>query len=747
MRDKSAGTEGSHTVRPGLLVGAGPRSAVPAAAASAPPLPGQGGDRTVSVSIATAMNEALAHYNAGRLAPALRLASQILAGRPQRADAHNLMGAILSAKGDRAGAARSFAEATRLDPGNALFFANLGETERLCGRLDEALAALTRAVALDPHSAQAFNNLGIVRFERREFEEAVKCYETAIATDAGYPEAHNNLGNALRALGHDEAAVESYQQALLLREDYPEAYNNLASVLRDEGNLDEAEHCYRKAIELRPTYLDPYGNLAGLLVDNKRADEALRVLGEALRIDENHVPTLITVARTQLSLGNHAQAEQACRLALAQDADNADAAVAFGEVLQELDRFPEALVAFERAVALEPDASDIRNHYGVCLKAVGRLDEARSQFLKAIELNPQAYGCYSNLSDLERFTPDNSHLLAMEAVIAAAADAESPRYLSLHFALGKAYDDLGEYEKAIRHYKIGAATKRAKLDYDEKETGTFFDTIRSTFSRAFLDSCAFAGNPSRLPIFIVGMPRSGSTLVEQILSSHPKIFGAGETKEFSRRLGALRSRFPSLPKYPALVTKMKPEHFAILSDGYLGAIGEAAGTAARATDKLLTNYYFVGLLHVLFPNARFINTRRNPVDTCWSAFTKLFKDDMPHSYDFGELGRYYRKYEELMDHWQAVLPRGTIKTVVYEDVVNDVEACAREIVDFVGLPWDPACLAFHESDRPVKTASVVQVRKPVYRSSVERWRRYGAEIQPLVDALGYQTGETRNVHD
>jgi tetratricopeptide (TPR) repeat protein len=685
------------------------------------------------------MNEALAHYNAGRLAPALRLASQILSARPQRADAHNLMGAILSAQRDHEGAARSFAEATRLDPLNALFFANLGEAERLRGNLDAALAALTRAVALDPQSAQALNNLGIVRFERRELDDAVKCYQSAIAIEASYAEAHNNLGNALRALGRDEAAIECYQEALLLREDYPEAYNNLAAALRDQDSLEEAEHCYRKAIELRPTYLEPYGNLAGLLVDSKRGDEALRVLGEALRIDENHVQTLIYVGRTQLGLGNHAQAEQACRLALQQDPDSADAKLALGEVMQEVDRFPEALQAFEGAIALAPDSFDGHNQYGVCLKSVGRLEEARTEFLRALELNPRAFGCYSNLADLERFTPDDPHLRAMEAILAEVSDPESPRFLALHFALGKAYDDIGEYAKAIHHYKIGAAIKRSKLDYDEAETIAFFDAIRSTFSRGLLDSRPFPGNPSQMPIFIVGMPRSGSTLVEQILSSHPAIFGAGETKEFSRRIGALRSRFPSLPKYPALVSKMKPEHFAMVAAGYLGAIKDQAGTAAlRFTDKLLTNYYFVGLLHMLFPNAKFINTRRNPVDTCWSAFTKLFKDDMPHSYDFGELGRYYLKYDELMAHWQAVLPPGTIKTVVYEEVVDNVEACARELVEFVGLPWDPACLAFHRSDRPVKTASVVQVRKPVYRSSLERWRRYGAEIQPLVDALGYK---------
>jgi hypothetical protein len=216
------------------------------------------------------------------------------------------------------------------------------------------------------------------------------------------------------------------------------------------------------------------------------------------------------------------------------------------------------------------------------------------------------------------------------------------------------------------------------------------------------------------------------------------VFGAGEIKEFSRRLNALRSRFPALPKYPQIAVKMNQAHYKIVTEGYLSTLKGYSPTAARVTDKLLTNYYFVGILHVMFPNAKFIHTKRNPVDTCWSAYTKLFKDDMPHSYDFGELGRYYKKYEELMAHWDAVLPTGLIKTIVYEDVVDNLESCARELIEFLNLPWEPACLSFHESDRPVKTASVTQVRKPVYRTSIEKWRRYGDRMQPLVDALGYE---------
>ena len=319
-----------------------------------------------------------------------------------------------------------------------------------------------------------------------------------------------------------------------------------------------------------------------------------------------------------------------------------------------------------------------------------------------------------------------------------ASDPMSERYMALHFGFGKAYEDIGEYDKAFAHFQIGATLKRAKLKYDEAETFGFFDAIRQTFSAEFFARRPFEGSPSNVPIFIIGMPRSGSTLVEQILSSHPQIFGAGEIKEFSRRLNALRSRFPALPKYPQIAVKMNQAHYKIVTEGYLSTLKGYAPTAAHVTDKLLTNYYFVGMLHVMFPNAKFIHTKRNPVDTCWSAYTKLFKDDMPHSYDFGELGRYYKKYEELMAHWDEVLPPGLIKTIVYEEVVDNVETCARELLEFLNLPWDPACLSFHESDRPVKTASVTQVRKPVYRTSIEKWRRYGERMQPLVDALGYQ---------
>jgi hypothetical protein len=307
--------------------------------------------------------------------------------------------------------------------------------------------------------------------------------------------------------------------------------------------------------------------------------------------------------------------------------------------------------------------------------------------------------------------------------------------LPLHFASAKALDDRGQHEKALEHYIIGGRMKRQQLDYKEGETFGFFDSIREAFPKEIFENRAFQGLDDDRPVFIVGMPRSGSTLVEQILSSHPDVFGAGEVKYLSRALGQLRDRFPSLPKYPEMVGKVTPPQLDIVAKNYQQALANGAGEAKKITDKLLTNYFFLGFINLLFPNAKVIHTQRDPVDTCLSGFTKLFKDDMPHSYDLTELGHYYGKYRELMEHWEKVLPKGFMTTVQYEDVVADTEKEAKRLIEFLGLPWDAKCVDFHKSDRPVKTASVAQVRKPIYKTAVKRWKKYGTGLQPLVDAI------------
>ena len=695
----------------------------------------------VNVTPAKAIEMAGQLYSRRNYAQAERVCRQIISARPGNADAHNILGVSLAALGNSKDAIAELKRAVKINAQAPSYHANLGEILRQSGKLDEASEALEEAIRLDPNNAQALNNLGIIQYEKRNFAKAVEYYQQALALNANMAEALNNLGNALRMTGDVDGAMHAYQEALTQRAVYPEVYNNLGTLLQQDRKVEEAEHALRKAIQQNPQYIEAHNNLAQLLFAQKNEVEALRVLGEALKFAPTNVQTLLLTSKIQLKRNNLQAAEQATQLALKEENENPEALTILGQVLHETDRYDEALDVLDRALKKAPENPEALNFYGVALKSVGRLDEAREYILKALKLNDAMYGAYANLNDLVDFSEGIGEELfnRMDAIFESVQNQEADQFLALHFAYAKALDDRGQHEKALEHYIIGGRMKRSQLEYKEDETHGFFDAICAAFPKEVFENRKYEGLDDDRPVFIVGMPRSGSTLVEQILSSHPDVYGAGEVKYLARALGQLRDRFPSLPKYPDMMAKITPAQLDITAKNYQQALAQGAGNAKRITDKLLTNYFFLGLINLLFPKAKVIHTQRNPVDTCLSGFTKLFKDDMPHSYDLAELGRYYAKYREVMEHWEQVLPEGFLTTVVYEDVVADTEKEARRLIEFLGLPWDDRCVDFHKSDRPVKTASVAQVRKPIYKTSVERWRKYGPGLQPLVDAVGWKS--------
>jgi tetratricopeptide (TPR) repeat protein len=701
------------------------------------PGPGPGGlpPGKAMVTVKDALERAQRMMANGRPDRAEALLRSVVNARPKHADARNLLSVALYRLDRRDEAIKSLREAIKLNPDNTNYYCNLGEMERQAGHLDSATISLNKAIAIDPDCVQAFNNMGIVHYDQRQFAKAAECYRKVIALKPDHAEAYNNLGNALRAMGQPNEAIIEYENAIEQRENYAEAYNNMGVMLREMQKFEEAEMAFRRAAGIKPNYVEATNNLASILIFQKRYDDALRLLADLLKVHPKEPRTLVNVARAQLMRGSNQQAERAVKAILEENPDNIEALNLYGQICHEMDRFDEALKTFERTLELRPNDLEALNYYGVILKSVGRLDDARQTFIKALELQPRALGAYSNIVDLEKFTPDNPLFVAMTQMLEKAKYPENERFMAMHFALGKAYDDMGEYEKALHHFGVGTKLKRAQLNYDEADVFKFFDDIRAVFDEEFFKNRPYEGNPTNLPIFIIGMPRSGSTLTEQIIQSHPDVYGAGEIKTLSACIGAVRMKYPSLPKFPAMAKVMRPTQFAGIADRYLKAIGSYSPTAKRVTDKLLTNYYFTGLLHTLYPNAKIIHTMRSPVDTCLSSYTKLFKDDMPHSYDFREIGRYYGKYYELMAHWRSVLPPGVMKDVQYEEVVADTENKAKEIIAFLGLEWDERCLKFHESERAVKTASVAQVRRPIYKSSSERWRRYGAGLNPLIESL------------
>ncbi len=337
----------------------------------------------------------------------------------------------------------------------------------------------------------------------------------------------------------------------------------------------------------------------------------------------------------------------------------------------------------------------------------------------------------------KHFAPGDLQLQAMEGLARNIGALEEEQKIGLHFALGKAYADLGDHVRAFDHLVQGNALKRRRIIYDERMALAVIARIGHAFTAELIKSKSGLGvHASKVPVFIVGMPRAGTTLVEQMLASHPLVFGGGERHDFSDALAELIDTESATSPIRQLVQSLDREKLAGIAARYLAASRAIAPDAARVTDKMPANFRFAGLIHLALPQARIINVRRDPIDNCMACFSQSFADDnQAFSYDLGELGRYYRAYAELMDHWRGVLPSDVLLDVHYEELVDDFEAQARRIVAHCGLEWDERCLAFHETERRIKTASAVQVRQPLYRSAVGRWQPYRDMLKPLLDEL------------
>ena len=628
-----------------------------------------------------------------------RRASEI---EPGAAELHNNLGAALSELGRHEEAAASYRRAIELRPRSAELHDNLGLALAGLGRPEEAAASYRRAIEIEPDHGQAHNNLGVVLSRLGRFEEAVASYRRAVAITPGDAEAHNNLGAALSRLGGHEEAAERYRRAIEIAPDHAEAYNNLGNALGELDRADDAVACYQRAIEIAPAYADACANLGTLQVKIRRYDAAAVSFRRALAINPE-------IAEAQNGLAH----------ALAQGR-----------------QVGEAIAHYEKALLIKPDYAEAHNNLGLALKMLGRIDEGQRAIETAIRLAPNRVEFYVSLaSSSKRFAAGDPHLAAMEELALDAASLSSDDQMQLHFALGKALADAGRHEESFTHLLAGNALKRRQTPYDEAAFLAMFDRIRRVFTAELMQEKAGLGHPSAVPVFIIGMPRSGTTLIEQILASHACVFGAGEIGDLTDAVAQLITPGRTSAEFPEGVRDMSGAQLRQLGGSYLERVSALAPAALRITDKLPANYSLAGLIHLALPNARIIHVRRDPVDTCLSCFSILFGGHQPQTYDLAELGRYYRAYAALMEHWRGMLPPGVMLEVQYEEVVADFDRQARRIVAHCGLDWDDACLEFHKTQRPVWTASVNQVRQPIYRTAIGRWRPYRDMLGPLLAEL------------
>jgi len=677
----------------------------------------------------------------GFLADADDLMHRAAVAEPDNADAVHMLGIIAYQSGKLDQAIEHVRHAISLKPDVALYHANLGEMCRLAGRVEDAIAAGRRALEINPDYVAVLSNLGIALFDQGKFEEALAHYDRAIALQEDFARAHSNRGNALQRLKRFADAEQSYRRALELQPNFAEAWNNLGTCLRELRRPEEAESVYLKALQLSPSNPDLLDNLALALKDLDRLDEAAELLQRALVIEARSDEFHVHYGAVLLDQHKIEQAAAATERALALQPNNHDAANLMGRVAFERGNLTEALAYYRRALALRPDHADAYNNMGNALKDLGKLQDAQGAYLEALRLDPSVTNVYVNLADLKTFAPGDPHLAAMQSLAGMSDGLSKTDRMQLDFALAKAYADLKDYDRSFTHLRAGNAAKRARISYNEKSAFALFDSIEAVFTPGLIAKKSGSGDGSSMPIFVFGMPRSGTTLVEQIIASHPLVHGAGELQTLNDVILTVRGPDGNTIPYPEFVPALDASALSNIGARYVAAVRELVyknteAKSERVTDKLPSNYNFAGLIHLALPNAKMIHTVRNPVDTCMSCFSKLFSAEQSHAYDLGELGRYYKRYERLMTHWHRVLPAGRILDVRYEDIVADLEGQARRIIAHCGLPWNDKCLSFHVTDRPVRSASATQVRRPIYQSAIGRWRVYEEHLGPLLSALG-----------
>src|SRR5574340_752595 len=472
---------------------------------------------------------------------------------------------------------------------------------------------------------------------------------------------------------------------------------------------------------------------ASLLAQGK---DALLALQKATRFLPDDAVVHYNLGNNFKKLGGLEEAEVSYRRALLIEPDFAEVHSNLGNTLLEQGRLDEAEASCRQAIRIKPDLAEAHYNLGIVLNEQGRLDEAEASHRRALEIDPDFVEGRFSLALVRKVQAGDENLAALVAIEEAAQKGATPlsdkEAVYLHFALGKSYDDTGDYEKAFPHFLKACKLKRATFDYDPDRTTQHFASIMRVFDQPAMDRLRGGGDPSHLPIFVLGMPRSGTTLTEQIIASHPEVHGAGELPD----LMAIARRDIAGAAFPDNLPLLDRERLAAWGAEYVAGLRRRAPDAPHITDKMPENFLAVGLIHLMLPNAKIIHVNRNPVDTCLSCFTTLFNHKQEHTYDLAELGRYYADYARLMEHWRKLLPGGAFLDVQYEDIVADQEAQARRIIEYCGLEWNDACLDFHKNKRPISTASMTQARQPTYKSSVERWRPYEKFLGPLLDALG-----------
>ncbi len=644
-----------------------------------------------------------------------------------------LLGAINGQLGAFDEAADCFRRVIRIRP-SAEAWDNLGLALQHQGLLDQAVESYRRALASKPDFARTHANLGSLHWQRGEIGPAIAALRRAVELEPGNPATVFKLGLALQANGQLADALSCFLTARRLDPGKVDVYHQIGLTFWRLNDFDKAAGAFQQAVEKQPAHKESWHCLGEVLLQLHMYPQALSSYLRAIDLGSNEPQLLTTAGHLYRYFGDLDKAEALLRRAIEADPAHVKARVVLGEVLATAGRFDQADVCLNEALESNPDRADILIALAQLYER--RLDDARCYetlrwlLEKGVECAPLGT-TYCTVSRRIKRQPEAIEY--GERVLANGSDP-LPEQQQLHTALGMAYESLARYDDAFRHFR--RANELFDRQYDPDEFTRFVDLTISAFSKDFLSSAPRASLRSDRPVFIVGMPRSGTSLVEQVLSSHPHVHGAGELPDIGEIARDLRSCAGAERDYADWTKRLTREHLDAAARRYLDRLMNFSRDALRVTDKLPHNFVHLGLIELLFPEARIIHCIRDPVDTCLSCYIQDFGGQHIYSVRLDWLGRQYNDYLRLMAHWKAVIGLPMLE-VRYEQLIAEPEDGIRRLVQFCDLPWDDQCLRFHESDRAVTTLSYEQARRPIYRSSAGKWRRYAAHLGELFETLGY----------
>ncbi len=634
--------------------------------------------------------------------------------KPDYAEAHSNLGTLLQ-RTKRLGEAKSiFKKAISLKPGDANAHNNLGTVLQGLGQVEEARESYTKAITLKPDFIKAYNNLGTAFQELNILEEAKENFRKAIELKPDYAEAHYNYGLSLKGLGRLVQAETSFKKAIELKPDYAKAYSNWGITLQELGKLEKSEACFRKAIHLKPDYAEAHYNYGITLKDLNRLEEseASYKSAIALKLDfpkaHNNLGTLLK------EVGKLQEAEASFKKAIELKPESAEANSNFGALLKELGKVKQATASFKKAIKLKPDYAEAHNNLGILCQEMANLEEADASFRKAIELKPDYAEAHRHLASIKKFISRDKQFLKMLELYQSETISEK-QLCHINFALAKAYEDLGDCEQSFKHYKEGNTLRKKLLNYNISQDIKLFTQFKNSYSKIKKNALKLDNSTKEpIPIFIIGMPRSGTTLVEQIISSHSQVTGAGELTFVAEFGEALAIGLSETTKDELIEFRKR----------YLMKLKSLSNGNMFVTDKMPQNFYYLGLLTAAIPEAKIVHVQRDPAAVCWANYKQYFNSkNLGYCYDLNDIVSYYAHYKKLMQHWNKLF-YDRIYNLNYELLTVNLEDETRKLINYLSLAWDGKCLSPQNNVRRVTTASNIQIRQGVYQGSSQKWKKF-----------------------